>query len=398
MPANEGFLRDILEHPDDDTPRLVYSDWLEDHGDPARAEFIRLQCALARQAQDSPARREQAFRARTLLDQHWADWLAPLARFELRDVLFRRGFVEKARVKAATLAKHAGELFASCPLRRLWVTNLAIMRAYGDEDVLRHIPADNKLAGLDLCGTVLDAGDLERIADLPTLGALQELGLVFTMLEDEDVWLLGAHPFFGRLSCLRLAGNPLSAETRERLTAELGERVSFVAEREPEHLYPIQNERFVAGFGAGHTQLLLYGTDTELRLTLFDHEGNLLSTQSRPIAQEEAPPGPWSELPMEVRTAWLAERDRQRYQVQDDWLEAVGYQPATIWVKRFRTEDRHGIGDFPLGWLETLEAPGHPEQERALRWMEDWLRQGQFVYDFGESDWWLDDTGDVTST
>jgi uncharacterized protein (TIGR02996 family) len=28
----------------DDTPRLIYADWLEDHGQPELAEFIRVQC------------------------------------------------------------------------------------------------------------------------------------------------------------------------------------------------------------------------------------------------------------------------------------------------------------------------------------------------------------------
>ena len=46
MRQDEAFLADIVEHPDDDAPRLVYADWLEDHGDPERAEFIRTQCEL----------------------------------------------------------------------------------------------------------------------------------------------------------------------------------------------------------------------------------------------------------------------------------------------------------------------------------------------------------------
>ncbi len=48
MRQDNGFLEDITEHPDDDTPRLVYADWLDDHGQPERAEFIRVQCELAR--------------------------------------------------------------------------------------------------------------------------------------------------------------------------------------------------------------------------------------------------------------------------------------------------------------------------------------------------------------
>jgi uncharacterized protein (TIGR02996 family) len=46
---NAAFLRDICEHPDDDTPRLIYADWLDERGAPKdreRAEFIRVQCRL----------------------------------------------------------------------------------------------------------------------------------------------------------------------------------------------------------------------------------------------------------------------------------------------------------------------------------------------------------------
>ena len=43
----KAFLGDIIENIDDDTPRLVFADWLEDNGDEARAEFIRLQCKEA---------------------------------------------------------------------------------------------------------------------------------------------------------------------------------------------------------------------------------------------------------------------------------------------------------------------------------------------------------------
>jgi hypothetical protein len=31
MKLKDALLADILEHPDDDTPRLVYADWLDDH-------------------------------------------------------------------------------------------------------------------------------------------------------------------------------------------------------------------------------------------------------------------------------------------------------------------------------------------------------------------------------
>ncbi len=46
-PIERTFLADILATPHDDTPRLVYADWLEDSGRPERADFIRVQCRIA---------------------------------------------------------------------------------------------------------------------------------------------------------------------------------------------------------------------------------------------------------------------------------------------------------------------------------------------------------------
>lgn len=43
-----GFTRSIIDAPDDDLPRLAFADWLQEHGEDERAEFIRVQCELAR--------------------------------------------------------------------------------------------------------------------------------------------------------------------------------------------------------------------------------------------------------------------------------------------------------------------------------------------------------------
>lgn len=42
-----AFLAAITAAPDDDTPRLVFADWLEEHGQGPRAAFIRRQCEAA---------------------------------------------------------------------------------------------------------------------------------------------------------------------------------------------------------------------------------------------------------------------------------------------------------------------------------------------------------------
>jgi uncharacterized protein (TIGR02996 family) len=40
----ESFLRAIADAPEDDVPRLVYADWLEERGDDTRADCLRLEC------------------------------------------------------------------------------------------------------------------------------------------------------------------------------------------------------------------------------------------------------------------------------------------------------------------------------------------------------------------
>jgi uncharacterized protein (TIGR02996 family) len=47
MSDEPALLSAIIAHPDEDTPRLAYADWLDERGDPTRAEFIRVQCRLA---------------------------------------------------------------------------------------------------------------------------------------------------------------------------------------------------------------------------------------------------------------------------------------------------------------------------------------------------------------
>jgi uncharacterized protein (TIGR02996 family) len=46
--THEGLLRAILVDPSDDSQRLIYADWLEDHDQSHRAELIRVQLTRAR--------------------------------------------------------------------------------------------------------------------------------------------------------------------------------------------------------------------------------------------------------------------------------------------------------------------------------------------------------------
>jgi uncharacterized protein (TIGR02996 family) len=82
-----ALLAAIRAAPDDDAPRLVYADWLDEHGQPERAEFIRVQIELARNESAELRRRE----AELLPGYHYA-FASSLGPHGLR-FRFHRGFV-----------------------------------------------------------------------------------------------------------------------------------------------------------------------------------------------------------------------------------------------------------------------------------------------------------------
>ncbi|MBX9583080.1 MAG: TIGR02996 domain-containing protein [Gemmataceae bacterium] len=60
----DAFLDAIDASPADDLPRLVYADWLEEHGHPDYAAFIRLSCRIARRERQHPDERARLRRDR----------------------------------------------------------------------------------------------------------------------------------------------------------------------------------------------------------------------------------------------------------------------------------------------------------------------------------------------
>src|SRR5262249_40357229 len=72
---------------------LIYADWLDDNGQPERAEFIRVQCLLARMDEDDARRPQLEARERELLDGHQDEWLGSL-RPLLSSWTVRRGFLD----------------------------------------------------------------------------------------------------------------------------------------------------------------------------------------------------------------------------------------------------------------------------------------------------------------
>ena len=63
-----AFIRAIAEEGKDNSSRLVFADWLEEHDEAPRAEFIRVQCELARLPGDTPRASELRRQERAFVD------------------------------------------------------------------------------------------------------------------------------------------------------------------------------------------------------------------------------------------------------------------------------------------------------------------------------------------
>jgi uncharacterized protein (TIGR02996 family) len=169
------FLEDIRASPENDTPRLIYADWLEDNGDPDRAEFIRLQIGLARAAPDEPDLNERRRRERELLRQHGPVWRRSMPPWLRGCCVFRRGFLDEFDGSAGTFFRDEIADFldlAPSPILRLAGVNPSQIRA------LRNTPHIARLRGLYLSNPKTSAELLVDSLRLDKAVRLSELGLV----------------------------------------------------------------------------------------------------------------------------------------------------------------------------------------------------------------------------
>jgi uncharacterized protein (TIGR02996 family) len=118
-PTNEALMQAILDAPEDDSLRLVYADWLDEHGDAERAEFIRVQIELA----TLPRHERRAVlgkRAKELLARNEEEWVRPI-RDRVVAWAFRRGFVSAVTVTYDAYMKYTFELVRLAPIERIQV-------------------------------------------------------------------------------------------------------------------------------------------------------------------------------------------------------------------------------------------------------------------------------------
>jgi uncharacterized protein (TIGR02996 family) len=178
MDQRQAFLQAIIDAPDDDTPRLVFADWLDEHGDPDRAEFIRAQLALEPLEKWSPHRMDLEDRVADLLMAHRAAWLRDLPGWAQTDEdsfygpTFRRGFVHRAEPKPAEFIEDWEDLFAVAPVE------VARLGLKDDGQLLFDCPGLPRLRRLELI-YFAESPSLSALLASPHLAGLRGLMLDF---------------------------------------------------------------------------------------------------------------------------------------------------------------------------------------------------------------------------
>jgi uncharacterized protein (TIGR02996 family) len=264
--TEEGLLAEVRDDPEDDTPRLVYADWLDEHGQPERAELIRVQVQRDRLSTGDSARPRLDERSRAILAEHEADWtdsLRPL----VRSYRWVRGLVDEVEVEAPRFAGHADELLRLAPtagwrvhvegwqgvkvlvrckqllrVRRLTLLggrmggagarilaespNVANLKALALPEQSLGQPGTGALAGsrylanlevLDLTANNLSRSAVPLLASSSNLPRLRRLVLAENLLGDSDVRALAASPHLKQLRELDLSGNAITNEGAEDL-------------------------------------------------------------------------------------------------------------------------------------------------------------------------------------
>ena len=206
----ETFLAAISAAPDDTTLRLVFADWLDDHGEPARAALVRVQCRLAALPTWKPERADLEARERDLI----ATVSAPLAGLGFRELRWRRGFVDHVASGLRTFVESAPALPDFAPAYEL---TLGWDDRDGSQVVSPH-PADlirvyeaiaarpelRACVGLDVSAAVPYPEGLEPLLRSPHLTNLRKLNAAGSQAE-HAVELVAA-PTFANLRWLDVSG------------------------------------------------------------------------------------------------------------------------------------------------------------------------------------------------
>lgn len=170
IPMNNAFLAEIRAHPDDDEPRLIYADWLEEQGDP-RGEFIRLSCERANLDPWDERYDELDQRVEKLWQAHFEQWQAALPNWkgiEWECHGYVRSLIECIELNSvAAFRRHGNELFDLECIQGIRTPNCTHRSDRNFLLELLNAPAFDRLRMLTL--TDVSASELTALAGAKTL-------------------------------------------------------------------------------------------------------------------------------------------------------------------------------------------------------------------------------------
>ncbi|MCI0701007.1 MAG: TIGR02996 domain-containing protein [Planctomycetia bacterium] len=184
MNEESAFIGAIVESPDDDTLRLVFADWLEENGQPERAEFIRIECeqasirddGIAPNEWDSPRFWELQKRAEELYKRHAGKWFGELFKAHRGEMNTRRGFPYHVALTARKFIDCGEALFRAAPT----IEDVFIGRLGRNMPEFARCPALGHVRQLTFFETPFWTAEAEEFAQSPYLGNLREFKIPYT--------------------------------------------------------------------------------------------------------------------------------------------------------------------------------------------------------------------------
>ncbi len=201
---HDGFLHAIRARPDDDEPRLVYADWLDEAGDPL-AQFIRVQCRRARLSPHDPEWEQLGHDESRLLAEHRKTWCGPIEEITGTTPVFIRGVIAHLDVTGSVLVRRANRLLQLAPL----VHSLRIRELRQTLGDIVDAPWLERITHLDLSGNSLGNRSLSVLARSPARMALRLLRMNGCELNAASVAAFATADPFENLRSLHLADNGL---------------------------------------------------------------------------------------------------------------------------------------------------------------------------------------------
>lgn len=122
MNEDLAFIDAILANEADDTTRLVHADWLDDHGEPELAAFVRLQTEVYRTPNADPRRLELRRQETAAWNAYKKKWKAALELGRIGRGHFRRGIIpawHAVEFPAPGFVEQCGGWGPGVPVRRV---------------------------------------------------------------------------------------------------------------------------------------------------------------------------------------------------------------------------------------------------------------------------------------